>query len=509
LRGLFHFETTRSTRKPYSGRAGKGVQGIVTLQEIFMTSSVEPVCAQTDVMRQIHASLQHRIGPQKYNAWFKHGAELTVEDNRIRVAVPNPFTANWIEQHYQSDLVASVEEHLSKRLPLVVAIDPDLTGLCRRKDLDLQAKIVTRAANGEARPRGKTIVSRLKHSLDDFVVGPSNRLAYSSALAAADQGNHQFSQLFVYGACGVGKTHLLQGICSAVTRHNGNRHRPIRWRYVTGEQFTNEFVMSVRSKTSREFRDRYRTLDLLAIDDVHFLAAKRATQEEFLHTFNAIEAAGKRILLASDAHPRMVGDLNEQLVSRFLAGMVVKIDAPDRQTRLSILRAKTKSMNLHLSEEVEDFLAMHIRGSVRELEGTLVKLAALSALEGGAVTLTQARDALADHLARTDSVVTLGEIETVVATFFGVTPADLHSSRRTRTVSAARMIAMHLARRHTRMSFPEIGRFMGKNHSSAVLAVQRMENLLARDEKILWTTPAGRKSMPATELIELLNEQIG
>lgn len=459
-------------------------------------------------MKQIHASLQHRIGPQKYNAWFRHGADVRVEEQRIQVTVPNPFTANWIEQHYQGDLVDSVEEHVARRLPVVVAIDPELTSRCRKRDLDMQAHIVSRAAHGKDRTHTKTLPPRLKHSLDDFVVGSSNRLAYSAALAAADHANEQFTQLFVHGACGVGKTHLLQGICSAMTGKNGRR-QSVRWRYVTGEQFTNEFVTAVRSKTSREFRDRYRHLDLLAIDDVHFLAAKRATQEEFLHTFNAIESAGKRIIMASDAHPRMVGDLNEQLISRFLAGMVVKIDAPDRQTRKNILRGKAEAMNLHLTSDVEDFLAMQIRGSVRELEGTLVKLSAVAALEGGKITLAQARDALADHLARTDSVVTLGEIEGVVATFFGVTPADLHSSRRTRTVSTARMISMYLARRHTRMSYPEIGQFMGKNHSSAVLAVQRLENLLSRGENVDWTTPAGKKSMPAEELVALLNGQIG
>ncbi|MBN1942404.1 MAG: chromosomal replication initiator protein DnaA [Phycisphaerae bacterium] len=474
-----------------------------------MNPPVEPVCAHDDLLRQIHASLQQRIGPQRYNAWFKHGAELTLDDHHLRVTVPNPFTANWIEQHYQSDLIASAEEHLAKRLAVVVAIDPNLTGQCRKRDLDLQAKLVSRAAQGQSRPRTPEPAARLKHTLDDFVVGPSNRLAYSAALAAADRQNHQFTQLFVHGACGVGKTHLLQGICDAVTRRDGRTGDPIRWRYVTGEQFTNEFVAAVRSKQSRDFRDRYRRLDLLAIDDVHFLAAKRATQEEFLHTFNAIQSAGKRILLASDAHPRMVGDLNEQLISRFLAGMVVRIDAPDRQTCLSILRAKAEAMRLTLPRDVEDYLARHIRGSVRELEGTLVKLSALAALEGGRITLEQARDALADHLARTDSVITLGDVEAVVATFFGVTPADLHSSRRTRTVSTARMIAMYLARRYTRMSFPEIGRFMGKNHSSAVLAVQRMENLLARGEEIVWTTPAGQKTMPAEELLDLLNGQIG
>jgi chromosomal replication initiator protein len=265
----------------------------------------------------------------------------------------------------------------------------------------------------------------------------------------------------------------------------------------------------VRGKSSREFRRRYRKLDLLAIDDVHFLAAKRATQEEFLHTFNAIESAGKQIILASDAHPRMVGDLNEQLVSRFLAGMVVKIDPPDRETRLRVLQHKARSMKFSLSNEVAEYLAQQVRGSVRELEGTLVKLMALAALENGKVTVALARDALADHLARTDSAVTLGDIEAGVAAFFGITPADIHSSRRTRTVSAARMVAMYLARRHTRMSSPEIGQFMGKNHSSVVLAVQRLESLLARGAEIVWNTPVGTKTMPAEELVNVLNEQVG
>jgi chromosomal replication initiator protein len=468
-------------------------------------TTVESICAEDELLRRVLASLQRRIGPQKFNAWFKHGTNVSLEEGHVKVAVPNPFTANWIEQHYQSDLADSAEEHTQKRPVVVVAIDPQLNGQCRKRDLDMQAEIVTRAAHGRTRQRGPVAASPLKYSLEDFIVGPSNKLAYTAALATADRSNHHFRQLFVHGTCGVGKTHLLQGVCNALS---GGGSSTLRWRYVTGEQFTNEFIASVRGKTSKAFRDRYRNLDLLAIDDVHFLAAKRATQEEFLHTFNAIESAGKRILLASDAHPRMVGQLNEQLVSRFLAGMVVKIDPPEKETRLEILRRKAQNMGLDLPRDVADYLAMHIRGSVRELEGTLVKLSALAALDGGGVRLDLARDALADHLARTDSVVTLGDIEAVVAAFFGITPADIHSSRRTRTVSVARMVAMYFARRHTRMSFPEIGRFMGKNHSSAVLAVQRMEALLAKGRKMTWSTPAGVKTMPAVELADLLNGQI-
>ncbi|MFW6133062.1 MAG: helix-turn-helix domain-containing protein, partial [Planctomycetota bacterium] len=227
-----------------------------------------------------------------------------------------------------------------------------------------------------------------------------------------------------------------------------------------------------------------------------------------LHTFDAVEGLGSRIVLASDAHPKLVGDFSDKLISRFVSGMVVQIDPPDRQTRLEILRQRARRMRLDLGEGVLESIADHLRGSVRELEGALTKLAALSALSGRTLDAQAAVSALSEHLARTGSAVTLGEIETNVATFFGVTPADLHSSRRTRTVTAARMVAMFLARRHTQMSFPEIGRAMGKNHSSVVLAVQKMEKLLADEGAVIWQTPMGRRSMPAGELVELLTGQI-
>jgi len=284
--------------------------------------------------------------------------------------------------------------------------------------------------------------------------------------------------------------------------------RPMKCRYVTGEQFTNEFIQALRAKKIEEFRARYRSLDLLAIDDVHFLSAKKATQDEFLHTFNAIESAGKSILLASDAHPRLVGEMNEQLTSRFLSGMVVKIDAPDEALRREILRRRAKEMKLSADAETLAYVAQHVRGSVRELEGAMFKLSAIAALSGTGLTRAVAAEALADHLARGDSAVTLGGIEAIVSAFFGITPADLHSSRRTRTVSTARMVAMFLARRHTRMSFPEIGQAMGKNHSSVVLAVQKMETALAGGAELEWLSPMGAKKMDAAQIIQLITEQL-
>jgi len=470
-----------------------------------MQASTERTSQHEADRQRLLALLHERIGPQKFNAWFKRGSDVSVEDDHVKVLVPNSFVANWIETHYHEDILAAAEAQGGRKRGVLVTIDPSLSSDLRRRQLDAQADIVAKAATGRARPRRAAPPVRLRHRLEDFVVGPSNRLAYTAACAVAEGQQSAPRPLFIHGACGVGKTHLLQGVCDAAERRRGGG--PVRWRYVTGEQFTNEFIAALRSRGLEKFRARYRQLDLLAIDDVHFLAAKRATQEEFLHTYNAIEAAGKQVVLASDAHPKLVGALNEQLASRFVSGMVVKIDPPDRATRMEILSRKAAAMQLRADPAALEYVGMHIRGSVRELEGAVVKLAALAELEGKPLGLDLAKEALADHLARTDSAITMGDIEAAVATFFGITPADMHSSRRTRTVSTARMTAMYLARLHTRMSFPEIGRFMGKNHSSVVLAVQRMERLLADGGQLAWTGPAGHKAMPAAEVLELLTQQ--
>ena len=469
-----------------------------------MDDSAMSVRADHEATERLIEKLRARVGPQVYNAWFKHGASIALQDGHVRVAVPNPFVANWIETRYHRDVEAASAEATGKALPVVVTVDASLSGTLRQRDLDVQAELVCRAAQGRSRRR--LPANSLRHRLKDFVVGETNRLAHSAATAVAGGSRVPFNPLFIHGPCGVGKTHLLQGICNVAARrqHDG---QPIRWRYVAAEQFTNEFLCGLRRRALADFRSRYRALDLLAIDDVHFLAAKKATQDEFLHTFNTIDAAGKQIVMASDAHPHLVGDLNEQLVSRFCAGMVVQIETPDQPTRLEILRRKAAGLNLQVPADVLEYVAKHVRGSVRELEGALIKLSALAALERGTVDLAIARAALADHLARTDGVLTLGDIEAAAAAFFGITPADLHSSRRTKTVSAARMVAMFLARRHTHMSYPEIGRFMGKNHSSVVLAVQRMEALLANAGEVSWMTPAGGRSIPAEQIVALLSDQ--
>ncbi len=316
-----------------------------------MTTTGE-LCAQKGPVDKILAGVHKRIGTQKFNAWFKNGALVSVADGCIKVVAANPFVAGWIESHFADCLTASAREATGRKLRLMVSVDPVLSGRLRKRQLDVQAEMVARHTSGRVR-RGPSVATCLRYKLGDFVVGSSNRLAHAAATAVAGGGKPKFNPLFIHGPCGVGKTHLLQGICNAVARARGRGR--VGWKYITAEQFTNEFVQAVRRKKVDGFRKAYRHLDVLAIDDVHFLAAKKATQDEFLHTFNSIESAGKQVVMASDAHPHLVGQFNPQLVSRFVAGMVVKIDPPDRDTRMAILRMRARRMKLAAGEKVLEY----------------------------------------------------------------------------------------------------------------------------------------------------------
>lgn len=466
-----------------------------------MIATTRTICAPTESDQAIRQALAHRLGPQKYNAWFRHGTQLELAEGGLRVGAANPFVAGWIESHFAQELALAAQEVLNHPVAISVGVDAALSEQLRSRQRDAQARLVTATAQGKATA---AVCPTLRHRLEDFVTGSSNRLAYSAALAMTHADKGVCNRLFIHGSCGVGKTHLLQGVCAAVQASSPKA----RFKYITAEQFTNQFVEAIRAKRVESFRNSYRQLDLLAIDDVHFLAAKKATQEEFLHTFNAIDAAGRQVVMASDAHPSMVAQLAEQLVSRFMSGMVVKVQPPDPATRLAIMARWAQRANMQVEREVLEFVASAITGSVRELEGAMVKLSALAEINRSPVTLALARQGLADQLAQAQSAVTMTDIESAVAAFFGVTPADIHSSSRMHTVSLARMTAMFLARRRTRMSFPEIGRFCGKNHSTVVLAVQKMERMLQAGQTCRWMSPAGVKEMPLASVLDLLSEQL-
>ncbi|MHC4644741.1 MAG: chromosomal replication initiator protein DnaA [Planctomycetota bacterium] len=462
----------------------------------------------TDEIAAINNALTQRIGPQKFRIWFKNSTRFTLTDGYLKVGVPNLFIASWLENHFLNDIRHALMAVTRNCQKISFAVDPELSGSQRRTQLAFQEGVVKKkqtnlAGRGTKSPQRRD--KRLKLSLDTFVVGPSNQLAYNAAIAVVNEEQSPFNPLFIHGGYGVGKTHLLQGICNAVCAARPRTN----WSYLSAEDFVNQFVLALKTKKLEAFRRRLRQMDLLAIDDIHFLASKPSTQEEFLHTFNTISLAGKQVVLASDAHPKMIGQLSEKLVNRFVSGMVVKIDPPDFQTRCQICRQYAAAMGKQLPEPVIRYIAENLRTNVRELEGALLKLVAFAALQNQNPTLAMAREILAEHLARTDPIVHVSDIESAVAAFFGTTPANIHSSKKDRTVAMARHFSMYLARKHTRMSSSEIGRFMGnKNHATVLLACRKVDELIKQNAELYWRGPAGNKVSKARVILANLEESI-
>lgn len=462
-----------------------------------------------DPVGLLESRIAELVGPQKYNVWFRNATRFAFTDGFLRVSSPNHFIGDWVERHFGNLIAQAVREVTGNDFTLAFDVDPAISKALGKKQPDRQLNFMAnnpeRVAREHRRDGVQAPMQALKGRFDDFVVGPSNRLAYAAALNLVER-HAECGTLFIHGGCGVGKTHLLQAICNALR----DRDPAIRWRYVTGEEFTNDFVYACKNREQDAFRARYRFRDVLVIDDVHFFANKKGTQEELLHTFNAMDVAGKRIVFASDAPPKLIGQFTESLRSRFVAGVVVRIDSPDFQTRAQVLRHKAARMNVQLGEDAILYMAEHFNANIRELDGALLKVVHESRLTGDAITLGLVQRAVKD-LARTKApAVMLADIESIVSLYFGLTPVELHSSRKTRTIALARGVTMYLARKHTRMSFPEIGCFMGrKNHSTVLLADRRIGGLLQSSATVRWVTAQGEREQNLNDVVREIEEQLG
>lgn len=474
----------------------------------------------------ISEALAEKIGQQKYHIWFKNSTKLTFEAGYLKVGVPNLFIANWIENHFQNEINQAVQLISGKTAQITFTIEPELAG--RRtgskaasstltKDRRL-SRFVSDHGTKRSAPGGQQN-KRLKLELDTFVVGSSNELAYNAARVIVNEQQSPFNPLFVHGGYGVGKTHLLQGICNAVSQ----KRPQANWLYLSAEDFANQFILALKTKKLEVFRQRIRKTDLLAIDDIHFLASKPSMQEEFLHTFNTINLAGKQVVLASDAHPKMINQLSEKLVNRFISGMVVKVDIPDMETRCQICRQYAEKVhnsnsqnhytkgnnNKSIPESVIRYIAENMRTNVRELEGALLKIIAFMALKNEKITISTAKAILSEHLDRCDPIVHVSDIESAVATFFGITPSGMHSSKKNRTIAMARHFSMYLTRKHTNMSSSEIGRVMGnKNHATVLLACKKIESLLQKNGDLHWNSAGGNKISKARTVLTQLEKDI-
>lgn len=408
--------------------------------------------------------------------WFGQ-ARLQLEQDNLAVEAGSQFEADWIHAHFKGDL-KEVAEH--------VIGSPVKVSVCVRGDTEPARQATVHPPPPDRRPRRpRKRFAGNQHRLDEFVVGPSNELAWSAASrVAAEPGDCPVSPLFIHGSCGLGKTHLLQGICTRYRDSFGN-HDPIR--YLTGEQFTNEYIASVRDGRIEEFRRSMRRLALLVIDDIHFLSDKAKTQTEFLHTLDAIHLTGSRIVLASDAHPHQIRSFTKGLVSRFLSGMVVEIERPSRETRRSLIKRLADSRGLFLEEPAIELVASRCIGSVREIQGALTRLSALVQVRGGTskAVASETVSQVFEHAWDTSQPITLDRIKEVVCTQLHLAQADLAGRDRGPRVSLGRGLVACLARRLTDYSYPEIARTLGRrNHSSAHAAARRIETMVEEDRTV-------------------------
>lgn len=456
----------------------------------------------------INDAIAERIGQQKFKIWFKNSTLLTLTDGILKIGVANPFISTWLESHFHADITEAARAVIGN-CQIMFTIDTELAGRNRPGTLEWHNQPALAQTSGPVRTaaRRRTAYSgqKLKLTFDTFVVGQSNELAYNAAKAVVCDKQSPFNPLFIHGGYGLGKTHLLQGICDEM-----RKTRPAaKWLYMSAEDFANHFVLALKTRKLDAFRSRMRQTDLLAIDDVHFLASKPSTQEEFLHTFNTLDLAGRQVVLASDAHPKTIGQLSEKLVNRFVSGMVVKIEPPDFKTRCEICKRFAKSINKNVPEEVICHIADGLRSNIRELQGAILKLGAFASLQNTKIDMATAQLVLAEHIERCDPMMHLSDIESAVSSYFGVTPSAIHSSKKDRTVAMARHFSMYLARKHTRMSSSEIGRLLGhKNHATVLLACKKIEEQVSKNAQLNWRGPAGNKVCQAAEVLEQLENSI-
>jgi chromosomal replication initiator protein len=427
---------------------------------------------QNRVWEEILLLIENRMSKQGYDTWFSQSKLHALEDNRIVVEVPSKFHRDWIKEHHWSTL-ADVIREVTKRED--VEIDFFVQPQQQKKPAS-PVKEEKKAGREE-----KTSILEKKYTFNNFVVGPSNQFAHASARAVADAPGRSYNPLFIYSGVGLGKTHLL----NAIGHHVQSRAPRTKVAYLSSEQFTNELINRMSHQRMEEFRQKYRNMDILLIDDIQFIAGKERTQEEFFHTFNTLYESQKQIVLTSDRQPKEIPDIEERLRSRFESGLIADIQAPDLETRIAILRKKAEFWAIRLPDDVAAFLASMMKNNIRELEGGLVKLGAVSSLTNTEITEEMARNELKYLIDGRDRVITNEHVQKVVADAFGVRMSDLKSKRRTKAVVLPRQVAMYLCRTLVGTSLPETGRlFGGKDHSTVIHACKVIEEKKEKDQDL-------------------------
>jgi chromosomal replication initiator protein len=431
-----------------------------------------------DLWNEVADRLKEALNDTTYRTWFDQVAGGEVSSEAVVLTVPNDFTRDWIEAHFLGLVQAAVREFTGDERPVQLVV----RDVRERAE---EASVSAASAPPPAGPKVRTSYEGLntKYTFDSFVIGSSNRFAHAAALAVAEAPAQAYNPLFIYGGTGLGKTHLLQAVGQYVAEHSSAL--PVR--YVTSETFMNDFINSLRDKRIEGFKQRYRSYDLLMIDDIQFLEGKERIQEEFFHTFNSLYEAGRQIVISSDRPPREISTLEERLRSRFEWGLITDIQPPDLETRIAILRKRVKTDGIHVPDpQVLTFIAGRVSTNIRELEGALTRVVAFSSLTGRLMTVDLAQDVLRDVFPQGAAAdVSIERIQETVTDRFGISLDELCSEKRSQNIVYPRQVAMYLSRELTDSSLPRIGRhFGGRDHTTVIHATTKIARLIREDRSV-------------------------
>ena len=422
----------------------------------------------------ILARVETKVNQHIYSTWFKPTSFVRDDGKVLRVRVPNALFSNWLTKHYS----VVIDEALTEvhRPGCVVSFvteesDPDVKATVPASALPSQAS----DSDDITAPSGSLAA---RYSFDAFIVGPSNQFAHAACRAVAEAPSRSYNPLFIYGGVGLGKTHLMHAIGHYVLTHLTS----LKLTYISSERFMNEMINAVRYDRILDFRERYRSVDVLLVDDIQFIAGKEGTQNEFFHTFNALYDSQKQIVISSDCPPHEIPSLEERLRSRFEWGLIADIQAPDLETKVAILKKKAENEGIPLPDNVAIYIAGKIKSNIRELEGSLIRLIAYASLTGREISLSLTQDVLRNVLQHDDRAVTIEIIQKFVSDYYQLKLAELKSRNNSKSVALPRQVAMYLCKSLTSASLPEIGRsFGGKHHSTVIHSIRKIEDLRQRD----------------------------
>jgi chromosomal replication initiator protein len=408
-----------------------------------------------------------------FDTWLKNTRAISYEDGTLIIGVHNAYAKDWLENRLMSIIKRTLVGIVGRAIEARFVLDTKTLG--EEDPLLLLPSSVPQSETSAAKNPSSMMLNS-KYTFSTFVVGPSNRLAHAAALAVAENPARSYNPLFIYGGVGLGKTHLMHALGHAC------QDKGLRVLYASSEKFTNELINSIRNHNTEDFRNKYRTIDVLLLDDIHFIAGKESTQEEFFHTFNALHAANKQIVISSDRAPKAILTLEERLCSRFEGGLIADIQPPDLETRIAILRFKRESLLMPVPDQVIEYIAHKFLSNVRELEGALNRVVAEAMSERQPLTVESAVVAVQDMLINQKKCTPEAVIE-AVADFYSMAPEDLKGRSRNKKVVKPRQIAMYLARQETQVSLPQIGKALGgRDHTTVLFGLQKISDQIERDE---------------------------